>query len=232
MPSTAALSRTPVTGANGKPAGTLTHVLFHPETSCVVGIEVKPPAVGYVIERPLRYYAWDTLERSGGEIRLLPVRGSSGPAAARRLGIDWETTVIWDFQEVATESGRSLGQVADVVFSPDGVIKRIEVTGGMTADVAHGRLTIQADQINGFDGDRVRVTDKADKRATSGGVAAQAGKGAAVAKHMANKATIGAAKAGVKAARAAAKSDTGKSVARGWKSFAKGFKEGLHSDEK
>lgn len=232
MPSVASLTNATVMSAKGKPLGWVQHVLFHPSEKRVIGIEMRPKPLGYMIERAPRYYAWDALELGDETVTIATEKASSGAAAAKRLGIDWEQTVIWAFQDVKTKKGREMGQVANVVFSADGAIRSIKVSGGMTANVAVGIHTVPAEEILGFDGDVVRVTDAANEAATSGGVAAQAGKGAAIASHHAKKAAGGALKAGVAAARAASKSDAAKRAKKGWRDFADAFKEGLNDDEK
>lgn len=232
MPTVASLTGASILGPKGKRIGWVTHVLFHPSEQRVVGIEMRPRPVGYMIERSPRYYAYDAFEIADEKLTLIDAKGSSGTAAAKRLGIDWEQTVIWAFQDVKTKKGREMGQVANVTFAKDGTVRAIKVSGGMTANVAVGQHTIPAEEILGFDGDSIRVTDASNEAATSGGVAAQAGKGAAIASHTAKKAASGALTAGVAAAKAASKSETAKRAKEGWSDFTSAFKEGLRGDEK
>lgn len=213
-----------------KAIGEITHVLFHPSELRVVGFEVRPPLLGYVVERKPKYIAFDAAEVSKTVVRVTGEK-ASGAVAAKRLGIDWDKTVIWDYQGVVTSDGTLLGQVKEVEFTAVGDIVRIEVSGGVGAQVAVGRQTVEAEDIVGFDGKDIRVRNRADNKATSGGVAAQAGKGAAVAKHVAGQAAGGALKVGAKAARSASKSETGKAVAEGWRSFTSGFKDGLKGED-
>lgn len=230
MPRATVLTGLEILDRKGKAVGEIMHVLFHPSELRAVGFEVRPPLLGYVVERKPKYIAFDAVEVSKSAVRVTGEK-AGGAAAAKRLGIDWDKTVIWDYQGVITSDGTLMGQVKDVEFTVAGDILRIEVSGGVGAQVAVGRQTVEAGDIIGFDGEDVRVRNRADNRATSGGVAAQAGKSAAVAKHVAGQAAGGALKAGAKAARKASKSETGKAVAKGWKSFASGFKEGLKGED-
>lgn len=232
MPSIASLTNLKIVNAKGKTLGWVTHVLFHPSEQRVVGIEMRPRPVAYMFERPVRYYAYDAFELGEDELALTDIKASSGPAAAKRLGIDWDRTIIWAFQDVKTARGREMGQVANVTFAKDGTVRSMKVSGGMTANVAVGQHTVPAEQILGFDGESIRVADAANRAATSGGVAAQAGKSAAVASHTAKKAASGALKAGMAAAKAANKSETAKRAKKGWREFTDAFKDGLHDDKK
>ncbi len=230
MPRSSVLSGLEVLDRKDKATGVVTHVLFHPTEPRAVGFEVRLNPVGYVIERKPQFIAYDAVEISKTALRVTGEK-ATGSAAAKRLGIDWDHTVIWDYQDVVTRDGTIMGQVKDVEFTSAGEIVRIEVSGGVGAQVAVGRHTIEADEIVEFDGENIRVRNAADNKPTTGGVAAHAGKGAAVAKHVAGQAAGGALKVGVKAARGAKKSETGKAVARGWRSFADSFKEGLKGDD-
>ena len=60
-----------VVGAKDKVLGRVTHVLFHPSEPRVVGIEVQPPALAYVVERRPRYLPLDTLVLSKEAVAVL-----------------------------------------------------------------------------------------------------------------------------------------------------------------
>lgn len=231
MPTVSDVRDMRVVDQKGKPIGTVNHVLFHPAEHRVIGFELRPRAYGYVVERKPQYYAYDAFELHDDHIELVNPKAASGTAAEKRLGVLWDETVIWSFQDVKTASGRMMGQVVNVAFSRDGDVRRITVSDGATADVAVGRQTVELEHIVGFDGDVIRVADAADRIPTTGGIATQAGKGAAVAKYAAEKAGGKALEVTVATAKAVAKSDTAKRAKKGWKDFKDAFKEGRDSGE-
>ena len=221
-----------VIGAKDKVLGKVTHVLFHPSEPRVVGLEVQPPSLAYVVERRPRYLPLDTLVLSKESVAVVGEKPDSDGAAAKRLGFSWDDTVIWRFMEVLTESGADLGLVRDVRFdAEDGSVVRLSLTRGATADVAVGAQKLDGALAVGFDGEFVRVRNEAVRERTDGGVAAQAGRGAAVAKIAAEEVGKQAVEGAVAAAKAVKKADIPGKASRGWKSFKDGFMEGYKSED-
>ncbi len=201
MPSVSSYEGMQVLSAADKPLGKVAHVLFHPSKPLAVGVEVVVPRLGYVVDRPRRYLPLAGLEREDGFLRYggkkLPSRASS----EKTLGLSWDETVIWVGQQVMTESGSPLGYVRDVVVSARGEVRKLKLSGGMTADAAIGRQEVIAEDVLGFDGKVVRVRDVAEREGLSGGLAAAAGKGSAYAKVGAERLAASAAAAGVTIAK-------------------------------
>lgn len=213
--------------------GRVTGVLFHPDEPRVVGYLVERSDLALMIERKDRMLAFDRATFSEGR---LEVDGTTAwdRGAAKRLGVDWDKSVVWLGMPVHTRSGRQLGLVRDGVFDPaTGALNAIGLTGGLTQDVAVGVRDLPARMVIGFDGEGVIVADEAAGIDVDGGAAAAAGKAtavaadaagraAAVAGDAAGRAAVAAGTAAAKAtvyargaAKAAAKTDAGKKT-MGW----------------
>lgn len=169
------------TGVRRK-AGTVGYVLFHPSELRVVGLAVERSDLALMIERKDRYVAIDRVTLVDGELHT---HGSAvwDSAAAKRLGIDWDTTVAWVGMEARTESGLVLGTVRDAVFDEQtGELNAVGLSEGATRDAAIGVRDLPVRMVRGFDGEAVILTDEAAKVEVDGGAAAAAGKATAVAK--------------------------------------------------
>jgi len=232
MPYVSDIEGLPVIGAKDKVLGRVNHVLFHPSEPRVVGIELQPPAIGMVVERKPRYLALDAVEWGKESLVLTTPKMESNAASAKRLGFDWDNSVVWRFMAVVTESGELLGLARDMRFSTtDGHITKLKLTRGATSDVAVGAQTLEGDLVIGFDGEDVRVSDSAVEVDAGGGIARQAGRGAAIAKITAEETAKQAVGGAVNIARAVAKADVAKKASRGWKSLKESFLEGYKGDE-
>lgn len=224
------LDELPVIGARGKSVGRVSRALFSAEEPVLVGFEVRMNAVGHVLERPRRYVAVGGVELTRKAVTLADgVRLEKVTGGKSR--IEWEETVIWTGMPVRTVSGTLLGEVKDAELDAAGRVQRITLTRGATSDVAVGTREVPGEYVLGFSGGAVRVDDAVSRPEFSGGLAASAGRGAAVAKVTAEQAARGAVSAATAAARVAKKSGAGKRAAASWKGFAKGFKEGLRDDD-
>lgn len=215
--------RLDVVSSKGKSLGRVADVLFHPSRNEIVGYVVARPRLGMVIDLPDRYLARDRATIDGELLRASAEAGTWDAPAAKRLGIDWDVSVIWAGMPVRTQSGARLGEVRDALFEPEtGMLKTLGLSGGVVADAAVGTRDLPASLVIGFDGEAVVVSDEGAARQTSGGAAAAAGRGAAVAKKTAGDAADRASEVAIKAAsygaaavKVAAQSDTGKKTI-GW----------------
>lgn len=220
------------TGARRK-VGTVRYILFHPTELRVVGLAVERSDLVLMIERKDRYVA---LDRVTVVDRELHTHGKAvwDSAAAKRLGIDWDTTVAWVGMPVRTDSGTDLGTVRDAVFAENtGELNALGLTEGATRDAAIGVRDLPARMVRGFEDGFVIVSDEAARIEVDGGAAAAAGRATAVAKVRAeiaadvatekfDEVAVAAGEAAGKAvafakvqAKAAAKSERGKK-ALGW----------------
>jgi sporulation protein YlmC with PRC-barrel domain len=227
--------RTEVFTAKGKRYGRVREALFDASKPVVVGYIVERPRILYLLDRADRHLAFDSARVSSDRIDLTTASGAFDKAAAKRLGIDWDLTVVWTGMPVRTGSGRVLGSVRDGVFDTEtGKLERLEIGSGTAADAAVGTRVIPLEQVVGFSDGFVTVSDEVAAVATSGGAAAVAGRSAAVAKVQAEKAAKTAATYGKAAAKVAQSSSAGKK-AKGWlrsvrDEFVDGMSEGDAKD--
>lgn len=182
-----------VANKRGSVLGTVADVLFHPSEPEVIGLAVQPPATLYVIERAQRFIPLTevTLDEDGTGFVYSGSRLPSFENGTKAIGHDWETTVIWRGMPVRSADGEAVGAVKDArVRIADGSVRTLEVSTGAVGDLALGTLTIQREQVVGFDGESVVLTvgyRDAEKsgglaRSTAGGVAAASVRGQQVAK--------------------------------------------------
>jgi uncharacterized protein YrrD len=200
-----------------KHVGRLVDTLFHPSEPRVVGFTVERPDFLMMVRRSDRFVALDRVEVFDDRI-VVDGADAWGRAAAKRLDLLWERSVVWLGMPVRTESGRALGRVRDATFDEtDGHLGSLSLTEGVTADTALGTRDFSAKLVHGFEGDAVVVGDEVVSVATDGGAAAAAGKGAAQVKVGAEQAAVAAGKAagvaaayGKSAVKAASKNPTTK----------------------
>ncbi len=220
-----------VIDARGRVVGKVTRGLFDAQRPVLVGFEVRLKPLAHLIERPMRYVPRTgvTLSKAGLTVerraRLERVDGGKG-------GVDWEQAVVWTGMPVATESGTEpLGVLKDADLGAEGRVKSILLTLGAASDAAIGTREIEGAHVRGYANDAIRVDDVLGRTEFSGGLAAGAGRGAAVAKVKTAQAATGAVKGAAAAARAAKRSGVGKRASDSWKGFARGLQEGLREDD-
>lgn len=217
------LYRTPVYSIRGKRVGKVADVLFHPRDAAAVGFLVQRPRFLFILDRKDRHLALDRSAPSRAEIDVTDEKDAWDKKAEKRLGLDWEHTVVWSGMPVRTAGGTVLGRVGDVEFDErTGGVISLALTGGTTADLAVGRRVVEGTLVSGYRDDAVIVADAAAEVELAGGAATVAGRASAVAKKHAGEAAVAAGvaakqavTAGKAAARAAAQSQTGKK-AIGW----------------
>lgn len=221
------MCRFAVFDAKGRYIGKITEVIFKSGTSEVIGYVVARPRLLFLFDRKDRHLARDAVKIIASEraVQLLEAKPKTAwdKAAEKRLGISWDSSVIWEDMPVVTVSGQKLGKVRDGLFDEKtGALEALGLTAGATADATLGVRDLPARLVRGFNGAAVVVADEAAAVETEGGAAAAAGKAAAVAQahgEVAAKKAVKAAKTaavyGAAAAKVAADSKTGKK-AIGW----------------
>jgi len=217
--------------ADGKRFGTIEHVLFHPVKPHVVGFQILKTPWLYMIDRRPVFVPLDEVEITKEKLILRAKKPVTGKAAEKRQGFEWEKTVIWAGMPVCTKSGEEAGVIKDVQFrASGGTVRKVKLTGGMTADAAIGTREIEGDRLVSFDGEHVIIEDIAEKE-FDGGFAKQAGKGSAVATVTAEVAAKKAYAAGVAGAKVALDSEMGKKAARAFNIFKKAAKDAIIVDD-
>lgn len=204
MPAINDLTGRPVIGPKGRRRATVRHVLFHPNESRAVALEVQPVAFLYLVPRKPSYLPLTAdMMAACGETREMPWPQKRLPKASsveKEIGVRLAETVIWSGMDVCEGDDGRIGKVADVGFSrKSGRVLRLVLTeGGSLADLAVGRTEIPGEFVIGFSRGAVRV-DPAFRHVSraSGGFAAASAKGSVYAKHGAEKAADAAFAAGV-----------------------------------
>jgi len=186
--------------------GRVTGVLFHPTQPRVVGLEVRPPRLAGVVRRRIRYVPLSSVAVRDGALALESRSLPSDAAGQRSLGYSWDGTVRWRGMPVRDSDGAAAGVVADATFDSHGALDSLRVSTGIAGDVAVGKLTVPAGDVQGFDGVAVVITARARDLASDGGAAKAAAKAAAVAKERGGVAAKAASDATVRAAGAIGRS--------------------------
>lgn len=214
-----------ITGRKGKPFGRVTNVLFAPREPRVVGYEVQPPSLGYVIERKPRYLMMHAVERVGDGMALRQEHAREKP------DYSWDDSVVWRYMPVISESGKALGFVRDAEFSEsDGSLSTVWLSYGTADDMAVGGRTIAGATVLHFDGEAVVVVDQVAKVRVSGGSAKTAGRGAAIAMIAAEETARQAVGGAVRIVKAVKKAEVSKRARGGWQSFKDSIAEGMKDD--
>lgn len=195
-----------VRSPKGAVLGRVVGVLFHPHEPRVVGLEVAPPRLAGVLRRRSRYLPLACVRVSQGALAIEGRSLTSNAAGERVLGAAWDETVQWRGMPVRDGAGRAAGIVADASFEMSGVLESIRVSTGVAGDVAVGKLTVPAADVQGFDGSAVAVTARSQNLTSDGGAAKAAAAVAAVVKERGTAAATVVADAAVRAAGAAGRS--------------------------
>ncbi|HSK47652.1 MAG TPA: PRC-barrel domain-containing protein [Coriobacteriia bacterium] len=205
-----------VISAKGKRIGRVVDALFDHEEPVVVGYLVERPRLLLLFDRKERHLAHDAVRLTGNRLEVANERAAWDKSAASRLGLDWDLTVIWSNMPVRTEAGASLGRVRDARYDPkSGDLVSLSISTGTAADLAVGAREIPGHLVKGYRDGSILVTEEAAKIEMSGGAAAVAGRGSAVAKVQVQQAAKTATAYGKAAAKVARESETGKK-AMGW----------------
>ena len=123
-------------GSKGKAAGTYTRLgkvhltVFAPSGTRVVGFLVARPDVAGMVKRDDVFFALDAMAPVDGGVRATMGDESFDDAARRRLGLDWDSCIIWAGMDAKTTNGKILGYVNDAEFNT----KTGEVTTFMVGD--------------------------------------------------------------------------------------------------
>ena len=215
-----------------KRIGKIRRFVFHPKEKRIIGFVVKRPDLLWMFHRADQFVPIDGYDMIDGRVVIRPDAATSGKAACKKMGLNWDDCVLWVGLPVMTESGQSFGFVGNVTFNRlTGAVESFETDSGVTSNALLGKRTIPAGMIRGFKrgmgaaiaqmGSEGEQTDEvqlgamlvADEVAaidTEGGAAEVAGQATAVAVDKV-KSTVDAAKPAVSKATAAA----GKAVNKG-----------------
>lgn len=173
-----------------KQYGTIRRVIFHPSKPQVVGIVVKRPDLLLMVKRKERFVAFDRLEEVERGYCVFDKSDSWDTAACKRLGVDFDKCIIWDYMPVRSESGKELGTISNVVINEKTLeIDHIDIASSSVNRALLGSSDIPAQRIKGYDNGAIIVDDTITEVEESGGAAAKAGVAWAKTKHEASQVT-------------------------------------------
>ncbi len=183
-----------------KKLGRVHNLVFSPDSRRVVGIMVKRPDFAGMVKQADRFLSLDAMDVREGGIVCTREKDGFDDAAAKRLGLDLDRSIIWGGADVHCESGKFLGYVMDARFDlATGNVDCFCAQEGETASALVGSFEIPAAWVLRYSKGTMVVRDEAATLQLSGGLAGKAGEGYAVAK---DKAKETAAKAGAAAGEA------------------------------
>ena len=125
--------------------------VFHPTEKRCIGFLIKRPDLLLMFHRPDSFVPLDGFDVEDGHIVLKTEKGTSGEAACKRLGLNWEDCVIWVGLVMCTKDGRALGYVGDVEFDlKTGAVSKVFLDEGATAGMLLGKRELPASMVLGF----------------------------------------------------------------------------------
>jgi sporulation protein YlmC with PRC-barrel domain len=229
------------TNAAGATLGTVEHLLFHPCEPRAVALQVRPSPLGGLVPVGPAFVSIASITPGRGEVAFDGAKLPSRSRAAREIGHDPETTVIWLGMAVASEAGPRFGAVADVELADDWAVESLLVSTGAVGDLAHGRLRARGDVVVGFDGRAVVVRAVQEDLEASGGAAKAAAAAAGAVKERAGVVADAAGSAvvdagyiagrAVRAVRSAAGSKAAGKARGALRGVADAFRDGYRGDD-
>ncbi|MEE8716411.1 MAG: PRC-barrel domain-containing protein [Coriobacteriales bacterium] len=188
----------------GRKIGKLYQTVFDPTGMRVVGFVVRRPDLLLMFKRPEKFLALDSAEFDDDDV-LYAKNGSDSwdDKAIKRLGIDYDSCLMWEGMDVKTQNGDELGRVSDISFDErTGKVKTFFLDDGGAARALIGSVEIGGDQVVGYKKGFLIVTNDVSSQQLSGGLAAKAGAATAKAKINAKEGTRKADEAASKAVEA------------------------------
>lgn len=163
--------------------------VFSPDGQRVVGFLVKRPDIVGMVKRPDVFLAFDSFATYDKGIRATRGEQSFDDAARERMGLAWDSCVMWAGMDAKTTDGRELGYVGDVSFdAATGKVQTFYVGDGGMAQQLVGSVEIPASMLCGYRKGFMLVAPEAAHLDLNGGFAAKAGEATAKAKADAAKA--------------------------------------------
>lgn len=170
--------------------GRIRAAVLHPAEPRVIGYVIRRPDALLMVKRKERFVAVDRVEQVEGGLCVIDAADSWDEKACKRLGVDYDACIIWEYMLVRTESGRDLGVVSNVCFSEeDHKVDHIDISTSAADRVLLGSSDIPASRILGYRDGAIVIAGSEEDVQESGGVAASAGVAWAKTKHAAAQGT-------------------------------------------
>jgi uncharacterized protein YrrD len=165
---------------HGRRIGKVFKTVFSPDGLKVVGFIVRQPDFLWMFKRPERFLSLDAFDVQNGFV--IPTKGAASwdEKAIKRLGLDFDTCILWEGIEVKTSDGRELGFVDDISFDEHtGELNSLFLDDGIASRALVGMVEIPADLMVGYKKGVLIVEPQAAELLPQGGVAAKAGEATA-----------------------------------------------------
>lgn len=163
--------------------GRVSSAVFSPDGGSVVGFMVRRPDVAGVIQRDDVFLSLDSFVLEDRQVKITRPEDGTDEAAIRRLGLDWDSCIIWVGMNAKTVEGKSLGYVSDAEFDEGtGRVQRFSATDGGVSRALLGSFVITPDMVVGYRKGCMIVDPGGHAVELDGGFAATAGEGYARAK--------------------------------------------------
>ncbi|WP_139651739.1 PRC-barrel domain-containing protein [Raoultibacter phocaeensis] len=139
-------------GKNGtRRIGKVRRLVFHPKEKRVIGFIVKRPDLLWMFRRKDKFVSIDGYDLIDGRLCIRNEPDATDRAACKKLGVDWDSCVLWIGLPILSEDGTEFGFVGTVTFNRlTGAVESIETDGGATSNTLLGKRVIPADLITGF----------------------------------------------------------------------------------
>lgn len=160
--------------------GKIYKTVFSPDGLRVVGFIVRRPDLLWMFKRPERFLALDAMDVQDGMIVATKGGDSWDDRAIKRLGVDYDTCILWEGIEVKTSEGANLGHVDEISFDErTGALNSLFLDDGGAARALIGSVEIPAELMVGYKKGILIVKPEAADLLPSGGLAAKAGEATA-----------------------------------------------------
>lgn len=164
----------------GRKIGKIYQTVFDPSGLRVVGFIVRRPDLLWMFKRPEQFLALDSVDFEGDSAYANHGSDSWDAKAIKRLGIDYEASLMWEGMDVKTQDGEELGRVNNISFDEEtGRVETFFLDDGGIARSLVGSVEITRDMVVGYRKGFLVVTQEAAQRKLSGGLAAKAGEASA-----------------------------------------------------
>ena len=149
--------------------------VFTPDGRMLIGFMVRLPDRVGMFKQPDRFVARDAVGVVEGVLTVADGKANYDTAAAKRLGVNLDTCVIWTGMDVVTESGTKIGYCSDAECNAKtGRVLSFRVSMGGAASALLGDRDMPANLLRGYRNGCMIVRDEAADLELSGGAAAQA----------------------------------------------------------
>lgn len=131
--------------------GRVKSCVFHPSEKRCIGFIIKRPDFLWMFRRKDLFLAIDSFDLVDGHVLIKENAETTGPAACRRMGVNWDECVLWEGMPLMTADGTAVGYVGTITFSlATGEVREVVASNGVTAKYLLGTLTVPAEYILGF----------------------------------------------------------------------------------